>query len=173
MAGRQHLLPQALGVVHDLKIAAGGKGPPHRPAEQRARGVAHQKVIPQHLQHEQSVGLGFLHSERGESTNIVKATAQRTTDRLSFLCDRLHALLVKTHVYKLGNYIYPLGEKPSFSYNVCCNCSVNISTALCNNLAKEVVCKTKVERRSDCMLEPKGDDSPQLPTAASSFKNQQ
>ena len=67
MAGRHHLLPQALCVVHDLKIATGGEGPPHRPAEQRARGVAHQEVIPQDLQHEETVWLGFLPRKREES----------------------------------------------------------------------------------------------------------
>ena len=64
---RHHLLPQALCVVNDLKIAAGGEGPPHRPAEQRARGVAHQEIIPQDLQHKETVWLGFLPRKREES----------------------------------------------------------------------------------------------------------
>ena len=67
MARRHHLLPQALCIVHDLKIAAGGEGPPHRPAEQRPGGVAHQEIIPQDLQHKETVWRGFLPRKREES----------------------------------------------------------------------------------------------------------
>lgn len=79
MARRHHLLPQALCVVDDLKIATGGESPPYRPAEQRARGVAHQEIIPQYLQHKETVWLGLLHSKREESSTTMKATGQEAT----------------------------------------------------------------------------------------------
>lgn len=68
MARRHHLLPQALCIVHDLKIAAGREGPPHRPAEQRARGIAYQEIIPQDPQHKEPVWLGSLHRKMEKAT---------------------------------------------------------------------------------------------------------
>lgn len=136
MTRRHHLLPQALCIVHDLKIAAGGEGPPHGPAEQRARRVAHQEIIPQDLQHKETVWLGFLHRKREEAncteSNCIDSIFY-STDFFLVPCENqllISYTCVCVCMYKLlSNYIYPPGEKNTFLYNFCFECSINISTS--------------------------------------------
>lgn len=100
---RHHLLPQSLGVVHHLKIAAGGEGPPHGPAEQRAGRVTDQEVVPQDLQHTQPVCLGLLRSKWKELKHLGRNWAGNHANSVFylkgffFLCE--NQLLISSDIY--------------------------------------------------------------------------